>query len=106
MSPAQMQETAILLYQEYFYFTIADINLVFRKIKMGEFGKLYSTIDGMKIISWFELYSQERMNMAADNEMNHHAGFKEDVERSNDPEAEQIKNMRTRGFELLHKAKK
>lgn len=38
MNPAQMEETAIILFQDYYYFTLADINLVFRKIKKANSG--------------------------------------------------------------------
>jgi len=60
MTPEQIEETATIIVQEYPYLNLADINLVFRKIKKGEFGQLFAEIDGIKVLSWFEHYAQER----------------------------------------------
>lgn len=62
----QMQEIAILILQDYYYFNLADINLVFRKIKRGEFGKLFESLDGTKILSWFDEYAAQRIDTAID----------------------------------------
>lgn len=105
MNPAQMEETAIIVFQEYHYFTLADINLVFRKIKRGEFGKLFAELDGVKILSWFEEYSCERMRTAA--EINRSAAdqFKEDLPRISDTGENQTKNQQAIGFYLQEQAK-
>lgn len=106
MNPAQIEETAVILYQEYHYFNLADINLVFRRIKKGEFGNLYADIDGVKILGWFEKYAQERMRTAADQQLTHHTNFTDDYQRSSNPEAEKIKNIRAKGFHTIEQAKK
>jgi hypothetical protein len=106
MSPAQMEETAVILYQEYHYFNLADINLVFRRIKKGEFGQLFADIDGVKILGWFDQYARERMRTAADQQLTHHSNFTDDHQRSSNPEAEKLQNIRAKGFHTIEQANK
>jgi hypothetical protein len=106
MTPAQIEETAIILFQEYYYLNIADINLVFRRIKKGEFGQLFAEIDGIKILSWFEQYAQERMRTSADQEMVNHSRYVDNHTRSSNPEAEKIMNIRAKGFFEIEKSKR
>jgi len=60
MKPNQVIETAMMLLQDFYYFKIADINLIFTKAKKGKFGNLYGVIDGSKIYQWFEQHDNER----------------------------------------------
>lgn len=64
LTPSQMQEIAIFIYQDYYYFKLTDINLVFSKIKKGEYGQFYETLDGPKIIAAFEKYAADRISTA------------------------------------------
>lgn len=98
MSPEQMEETAFMIYQEYYYMNLADINLVFRKIKKGEFGQLFAELDGVKILGWFEKYNQERMRTAADNEINGAARYADDYQRTSERTDEQTKNKQAIGL--------
>lgn len=104
MNPVQIEETAILILQEYYYFNIADINLVFRKIKKGEFGQLFAELDGVKILSWFEQYARERARNAADLSVGSAGVFNKELPRWNDG-SETIKNKQAIGLHLLEKAK-
>jgi hypothetical protein len=107
MSPEQMEETATILYQEYHFFNLADINLIFRRIKKGEFGQLFADIDGLKILSWFEKYAQERMRTAADQQITDHSNFTDEFPRKSEKaEAEKIQNIRAKGFHTIEGAKK
>lgn len=63
MSAEQIQETASYIYDEYHYFNIADVYLVFTKIKKGEFGDLYESIDGVKVLKFFKMYAEQRANI-------------------------------------------
>lgn len=65
MNNAQIQETAILIFDEFYYYNVADINLIFTRIKKGYYGKFYESIDGMKLIDIFYQYSNERANQVA-----------------------------------------
>jgi len=106
MSPEQIEETATIIVQEYPFLNLADINLVFRKIKKGEFGQLFAEIDGMKVLSWFERYAQERARTAADISMSQADHFKQDLPRMSDMVAiNKIKNRQAIGLHIQEKAK-
>jgi len=100
MVPEQIEETAFMIYQEYYYLNLADINLVFRKIKMGEFGQLFAELDGVKILGWFDKYTQERMGVAVQNEISGAEVHTDDFQRTSNREEEKIKNKQTIGFML------
>lgn len=76
MNPFQIKQTAIMILSEFYYFKLTDINLVFSKAKRGEFGKLYESLDGMKIFSWFEQYNQERCQVAYNEALREHDNLK------------------------------
>lgn len=78
MSEAQVAETAMLLLQEYYYLHLADINLVFSKIKKGEFGNLFESIDGAKVLTYFRKYAEERMSIAENRSIDQGIAFKDD----------------------------
>ena len=106
MSPEQIEETATIIVQEYSYLNLADINLVFRKIKKGEYGQLFAEIDGMKVLSWFEQYAQERMRTAAEISMSQADNFKQDLPRTCDAVAiNKIKNRQAIGLYIQEQAK-
>ena len=100
MTPEQIEETATLIFQDYYYLNLADINLVFKKIKKGEFGQLFAELDGVKILSWFEKYASERMRTAADQELNAAGNHADNFERTSTREDEKNKNKQTVGFLL------
>jgi len=106
MSPEQIEETATIIVQEYAYLNLADINLVFRKIKKGEFGQLFAEIDGMKVLSWFEQYARERMRTAADISMSQAGHFKQDLPRMSDTGQNKIKNQQAIGLYIQEQAKR
>lgn len=106
MSETQMEETAIILFQEYYYLNLADINLVFRRIKKGEFGQLFAELDGLKILGWFEKYAQERMRTSADQQLTKHSLYNDNYPRHSNADAEKIANIRAKGFFLIENAKK
>jgi hypothetical protein len=63
MSKLQIEETSELLYADYYYLNLADVNAVFRRIKTNTSG-LYEQINGAKILEKFSAYSQERAETA------------------------------------------
>lgn len=107
MKPDQMSELAFLIFQDFYYFNLADINLVFSKIKKGEFGILYESIDGVKILSFFKQYEAERIDISYDEGIQEHQQIKqaEPITRHGN---QQIKEAfkRARGYELQLNAKK
>ncbi|CAA0193344.1 hypothetical protein [Tenacibaculum maritimum] len=43
---------------------IADLTLLFKRIMSGEFGEFYESISIPKVLTFFKLYNEERMNRA------------------------------------------
>lgn len=76
MNPAQIHQTAVMILDEFYYFNLADINLVFTRAKKGKFGNLYESIDGMKIFNWFEQYNDERSQTAYNDALREHDNIK------------------------------
>lgn len=76
MSPRQIQQTAVMILDEYYYFNLADINLVFTRAKKGQYGNLYESLDGMKIFSWFDQYDKERAGIAYQDALREHDNIK------------------------------
>jgi hypothetical protein len=76
MSDMQTQETAILILETYPSLTIADINLIFKRAKLGKFGSMYDRLDGQLILSWFDIYFSERCTAAANASMREADSFK------------------------------
>jgi hypothetical protein len=101
MTPSQIEETAVIIYQEFYYLNVADINLVFRKIKKGEFGQLFAELDGVKILSWFEKYNLERMRVAINNQLSGAAEYRDDFERTSNRDNDKTKNKQALGL-LIH----
>jgi hypothetical protein len=63
MNPAQINETSELIYDEFYYFKIADIALLMKRIKTGYYGQFYESIDGMKLMDMFYKYAQDRIDL-------------------------------------------
>jgi len=60
MSESQINQTAQLIFAAYYMLSIADIYLLFTRIKRNEYGNLYDSLNGAKIIEFFEKYLNER----------------------------------------------
>ena len=78
MTDQQTQETAIMIMDLYYNITIADINLIFRRAKLGQWGQIYDRMDGQIILSWFEKYFNERCRAFADKSILEADKFKND----------------------------
>lgn len=76
MTNTQNQETAMLIVENYPSLTIADINLIFKRAKLGHFGPMYDRLDGQLILSWIETYFNERCEAAANRSMREADQFK------------------------------
>lgn len=66
INPGQIQTTVHMILQEFGNLTIADVNLIFRRAKMGEYGPFYGRLDGQMILSWFNQYLDERCEYFAE----------------------------------------
>lgn len=77
MNDNQCYETAYLILETYPFLSIADINLIFKKAKLGKYGSMYDRLDGQMILSWFELHFSERCEAASNLSMREADKYKE-----------------------------
>jgi len=60
LSDVQLQMTASLVLDEFYFLTIADLRLCFFNAYKNKYGKLYNRLDGSIIIDWLNQYNEER----------------------------------------------
>ena len=94
MLPNQINQTAQMIYDEYHYLNVADINLVFKRAKMGYYGQPYK-LDGQVILSWFRDYNNERCLAAVDENVNK-AVYSNDIEPVPEDKIELLKKIQER----------
>lgn len=61
----QIDECAIRIVSKHRHVTIADINIIFNRAKMGEYGEFFESLSMPKILKWFKDYFEERCEVAA-----------------------------------------
>ena len=98
MNENQIYETAQMILDSYPYFTLADINLIFKKAKKGDFGQIYDRLDGQIIFSWFTKYNSLRCSESEEQSINQANSFKERDNRPNDRDTMSISNIKSRLF--------
>lgn len=91
ITPSQVQMTAQMILSEFGNLTIADVNLIFKRAKMGEYGEFYGRLDGQMILSWFGKYLDERCQIAVERSIVEAARFKGDFLPTSDNEVERVK---------------
>lgn len=62
----QIPMTADLVMSEFGNLTIADVNLIFRRAKLGQYGEFYGRLDGQMILMWCGKYLDERCEAEAE----------------------------------------
>jgi hypothetical protein len=94
MNEFQIKQTARLIYLEYYYFNLADINQIFNNAKLGLYGQIFGSLDGIKILNWFRIYSDERFkfleNKMVDDCETHKQHERGAVERGNMKEIKEL----------------
>lgn len=65
MNEKQIDAAAEEILAKYPYLNMADINLVFRRIKCGEYGNLYDRLPMPQLMQFFSTYNDERCDEAA-----------------------------------------
>ena len=78
MTDVQTQETALLIMEQFYNITVAEVNLIFKKAKIGHFGQIYDRLDGQVILSWFDKYYKNRCNTFAENSIQEADKYKDD----------------------------
>ena len=56
----RIKETAWLIYDDNHFLNIAELTLLFTRIKKGYFGEFYNRIDPSSLLSWCREYRKER----------------------------------------------
>ena len=73
----QIEELSYHILTDYYYLNMADIYLIITNIKKGKYGQLYESLDGMKILSFFEQYADGRSSKIFDKNISKHMELKE-----------------------------
>ena len=77
MNEEQLYDVAGLIASEYFYLSLVDLALCFKKVKTGKFGKVYDRVDGGMIMDWIRTYELQKTEMLTNHrqsESNNHKG--------------------------------
>ena len=77
MSPEQIEKTSRFILEDYYYLKIADIYFVFTEAKKGRYGEFYESLDGAKIMSWFDKYVEQRAEFCFEKGMREHEKTKD-----------------------------
>jgi len=64
MRPSQIKETAQMILEEYYFFSLLEVIYVFKEAKKGRYGEIYNSLDGSKIMKWFASYADDRLQEA------------------------------------------
>ena len=62
----QIEPIAREIVSEFYALTIADIHVVFRQAKTGQYGEFYDSLDMPKVMGWFRQYFADRCAAGAD----------------------------------------
>lgn len=60
MNKEQIEETASIILEEYYWMSIIEVLFVFKEARVGRYGEIKYAIDGGMILKWFEKYTTER----------------------------------------------
>lgn len=60
LSGEQIKELAKYMYDEIFMLNMAELTLLFKRIKSGFYGAFYNRIDGTQLVQWCREYRKER----------------------------------------------
>lgn len=62
----QVDSIAREIVSEFYSLTIADVHVIFRQAKTGQYGEFYDSLDMPKVIGWFRRYFDDRCAAGAD----------------------------------------
>jgi hypothetical protein len=65
LTERQIDAIAMEVVSRHYALTIADVHVIFRKAKNGEFGELYESMDMPKVMKWFSDYFNDRCEAGA-----------------------------------------
>jgi len=76
MSETQIEKTAKMLYDEYYYMNLAELNKVFTDIQKGIYGEVYDMLNCAKILGFMRIYAKERVEWFFDDALRNHDNTK------------------------------
>jgi len=76
MSPEQIEITSGYILDDFYYLKISDIYFVFSEAKKNRYGEFYESLDGAKIISWFDKYVEQRAEFVFEKGMREYERYK------------------------------
>jgi hypothetical protein len=97
MNPNQIYDTAELIAEEFHYLTVADINLIFKRAKLGRYGQIFDRLDGQVILGWFRSYDHERTAEAEQESINEANRFRSHDNRTGPSDPMPIKSFQRPG---------
>lgn len=65
LTDSQISNIAYEVVTEYYSLTIADVHVIMKKAKRGEYGELFESLDMPKVMTWFREYFADRCTLAA-----------------------------------------
>lgn len=63
LNAEQITEIAWLLVEQYASLNMADLTLIFKRVKIGHYGPLYGNLSGESLCRWFGEYAREKANV-------------------------------------------
>jgi len=77
MSPEQIEKTSGYILDDFYYLKIPDIYFVFTEAGKGRYGEFYESLDGAKIMSWFDKYVEQRAEFCFERGLREHEKTKD-----------------------------
>lgn len=76
MSESQIQFAANEINNDFYYFKMSDLTLMWKRIMRGEYGEFYESMSAAKLIQFFQKYAEERFEVAERNSITYHQNEK------------------------------
>lgn len=80
-----------MIVEEFGNLTVADVNLIFRRAKLGKYGSFYGRLDGQMLLTWFGEYFDERIKICALKSENEAAAYKGDFMKNSTDETRRLR---------------
>lgn len=96
------REIAEELLSMYSCLTMADIQVILRRVLRGEYGEMYESLNVPKVMKWFALYFDERCDLAEQRTLQRHEQYCSN--RYYDNVLGDVKKERAEEIELKHAA--
>lgn len=72
LTERQIDAIAMEVVSRYYALTFADVHVIFRKARNGDFGELYESLDMPKVMKWFADYFNDRCDAGENMSLREH----------------------------------